>query len=503
MNSSLKFEFPANLTVEKFISQLNNEVNSQLIAKRKCLKIYYDSFDWRLYSYGIVCEFVKSTLTLRTIKTNVVIANVELNKVPRFSQQFEQEQLRHQLEPILEMRALLPVCTVAYKCHQLNIINEYKKTTLRLFIEEHELINHRVLLQPIKGYDSEAETVINRLSQLGLIASTEPVLLAALKQQGRKANDYSSKLAIQLNPNMRADAACKIIYSCLLKTIKANEQGTIADIDSEFLHDFRVAVRRTRSALSQLKKVLPEDISTRYNEFFSWLGQITSPTRDLDVYLLNFDQYKSSLPIEIRENLNPLYEFLLQKQQLAQQELAKNLRSTEYLTMLSEWEKTLKQPVETQPIAANAQLRIKTHADKRLWKSFKRVLHEGEAITDQSPAEDLHELRKSCKKLRYLMEFFQSLYATNKIKMLIGSLKELQEVLGDFQDCEVQEQNLGLFSEEMQAMNTPADTFLAIDNLIEHIEAHRREIRSHFAEKFAEFKQEETLATFKLLFKQR
>jgi CHAD domain-containing protein len=502
MNKSLQFKFPINLTVAQFISELNNEVNSRLVSKQSRLKTYYDSFDWRLYSSGIIGEFVKSTLTLTTIKNNTVIASVALNKVPRFSQQFEHEQLRHQLEPILEMRALLPVCAVAYKCHQLNIVNENKKTVLRLFIEEHEQINHRLLLQPIKGYDHEAETVIKLLtSQLGLITSTEPVLLAALKQQGRKVNDYSSKLAIPLQAAMRADVACKIIYSCLLKTIKANEQGTIADTDSEFLHDFRVAVRRTRSALSQLKNVLPEDISTRYTVFFSWLGTITSPTRDLDVYLLTFDQYKSSLPAEMREHLNPLHDYLLQKQQQVQQELAKNLHSAKYLTTLSAWEQELKQPVATHPVAANAKLSIKQLADKRLWKNFNRVLQEGNAITDQSPAEDLHELRKSCKKLRYLMEFFQSLYTSNKIKMLIGSLKGLQEVLGDFQDCTVQEHNLRLFSEEMQAMNTPTETFLAIDTLIKNLDIHRREIRSHFAEKFAEFKQEETLVTVKLLFK--
>jgi CHAD domain-containing protein len=501
MNKSLQFKFPPNLTVAQFISELNNEVNSRLVSKQSRLKTYYDSFDWRLYSEGMVCEFVKSTLTLKTIKNDTVIASVEVNKVPRFSQQFEQEQLRQQLEPILEMRALLPVCTVAYKCHQLNIVNDHKKTVLRLFIEEHEQIKHRLLLQTIKGYDHEAETVIHLLSQLGLIASTEPVLLAALKQQGRKANNYSSKLAIQLTADMRADVACKIIYSCLLKTIKANEQGTIADTDSEFLHDFRVAVRRTRSALSQLKNVLPDDISSRYAEFFSWLGTITSPTRDLDVYLLTFDQYKSSLPIEMREHLNPLHEFLLQKQHQVQQELAKNLHSAKYLTTLSAWEQVLNQPIEEHPVAANAELTIKKLADKRLWKSFKRVLQEGEAITDESPAEDLHELRKSCKKLRYLMEFFQSLYMVDKIKILISSLKGLQEVLGDFQDCTIQEHNLTLFSEEMQTMNTSVETVLAIDTLIENLDIHRGEIRSHFAEKFAEFTQEETLATFKLLFK--
>jgi CHAD domain-containing protein len=501
MNKSLQFTFPTDLTVAQFISELNNEVNSRLVSKQSRLKTYYDSFDWRLYSDGIVCEFVKSTLTLTTIKNNTVIASVEVDKVPRFSQQFEQQQLRHQLEPILEMRALLPVCTVAYKCHQLNIVNDNKKTVLRLFIEEQEQINHRLLLKTIKGYDHEAETVIKLLSQLGLIASTEPVLLAALKQQDRKANDYSSKLAIQLTADMRADVACKIIYSCLLNTIKANEQGTIADTDSEFLHDFRVAVRRTRAALSQLKNVLPDDISSRYTKFFSWLGTITSPTRDLDVYLLTFEQYKSSLPIEMRESLNPLHEFLFKKQQLAQQELAKNLHSAKYLTTLSAWEQTLNQPIEIHPVAANGKLTIKKLADKRLWKSFKRVLQEGKAISEKSPAEDLHELRKSCKKLRYLMEFFQSLYITDKIKMLIGSLKELQEVLGDFQDCTIQEHNLMLFSEEMQAMNTPTETVLAIDTLIENLDIHRGEIRSHFAEKFAEFTQEETLATFKLLFK--
>ena len=61
---------------------------------------------------------------------------------------------------------------------------------------------------------------------------------------------------------MRADIASKFIYSHLLKAIKDNEQGTIADTDSEFLHDFRVAVRRTRTGLSQLKVVLPDNIST-------------------------------------------------------------------------------------------------------------------------------------------------------------------------------------------------------------------------------------------------
>ncbi|MFC1662475.1 CHAD domain-containing protein, partial [Gemmatimonadota bacterium] len=39
--------------------------------------------------------------------------------------------------------------------------------------------------------------------------------------------------------------------------MRANEVGMLKNLDSEFLHDFRVAVRRTRSGLTQLKGVFP------------------------------------------------------------------------------------------------------------------------------------------------------------------------------------------------------------------------------------------------------
>jgi CHAD domain-containing protein len=128
------------------------------------------------------------------------------------------------------------------------------------------------------------------------------------------------------------------------------------------------------------------------------------------------------------------------------------------------------------------------------------VLQEGNEISVASPAKALHDLRKSCKKLRYLMEFFQSLYAEEHIKQLIKNLKGLQEVLGDFQDYAVQEENLKLFSEEMMELKIPANTFLAMGVLIQDLDAHRCKAREEFASKFEVFKQEENRLTFKLLF---
>ncbi len=77
------------------------------------------------------------------------------------------------------------------------------------------------------------------------------------------------------------------IYQALLDNINRNIPGVLADWDTEFLHDLRVAIRRTRSGLSLVKKVLPDAVVARFKRDFGLLGSLTGPTRDLDVYLLN------------------------------------------------------------------------------------------------------------------------------------------------------------------------------------------------------------------------
>ena len=53
-------------------------------------------------------------------------------KVPAFSQQFQSEKIRSTLDPLLEMRALLPMCTLDYEVYYLNLINNDEKTVVAL-----------------------------------------------------------------------------------------------------------------------------------------------------------------------------------------------------------------------------------------------------------------------------------------------------------------------------------------------------------------------------------
>jgi CHAD domain-containing protein len=294
--------------------------------------------------------------------------------------------------------------------------------------------------------------------------------------------------------------AVKIIYATLLQAIKLNEQGTINAIDTEFLHDFRVAIRRTRAGLSQLKAALPADMTNRYSQHFAWLGQITGTPRDLDVYLLNFPAYQAALPAEMQVALLPLRDFLQRKQAVAQQELSKYLRSKKYLMPLIAWEQYLNLPAEKSITPEVVELSVKQLADLRIRKVYQRVIKQGSVITEQSPDTALHELRKTCKKLRYLIEFFQSLYPPAEIKALIKNLKELQELLGDFQDCAVQKLALQHFSEEMRESGCSQQTFTAIEKLLQVLETKSCKARADFSGCFTVFAAPENRSMFKALF---
>jgi CHAD domain-containing protein len=63
-------------------------------------------------------------------------------------------------------------------------------------------------------------------------------------------------------------------------------------------------------------------------------------------------------------------------------------------------------------------------ARKFIRKRYKKVIKRGRAITEDTPYDVFHSLRIDCKKLRYLLEFFASLFPANKMILLIGQLKK-------------------------------------------------------------------------------
>jgi CHAD domain-containing protein len=517
MRSPVSFAVESEAAAEEALLSLQARFPTHLEPAPLFRSTYFDTFDWRLHRKGgtLAASSVEggTILTWRTAETTSALRLLS-TKVPAFAQDFPLGPFQDELARVIEMRRLLPVVTVETEGRVLRLLDGQDKTVARAVFQDARVedpaahggvrdIATMLRILPVRGYDAQFETILHFVdSSMGLPRVEASELALALAAIGRAPGDYSSKLRLELDPTMRADEAARIIHRTLLATIRANEEGTRHDLDSEFLHDFRVAVRRTRSALRQIKGVYPPEVVDQFSDEFRWLGQITGPTRDLDVYLLKMADYEATLPTPVVENLQPLVEFLRHRQRGEQSRLALSLVEERYRALISSWQHFLDEPIAPETGLPNAQRPIREVSSERIWKVYRNVLSNGRAIGLDTPPEALHRLRIECKKLRYLLEFFRSLYDAGQIEQMVGALKQLQDNLGDFNDYQVQQESLGAFAGQMlESGATQAETLMAMGRLVERLEAGQARERQRFAKRFRQFAAKKNHARFKRLFK--
>ena len=183
-------------------------------------------------------------------------------------------------------------------------------------------------------------------------------------------------------------------------------------------------------------------------------------------------------------------------------DLVKQLASARYHKLITDWHAYLTSPLPRHSSLPNALRPVIYLASERIWRMFRRVIREGEAIQPDSPPEDLHELRKSCKKLRYLMEFFLSLFPQKQTKRLINALKSLQDQLGEYQDLHVQLASLTTIRAQMIAEGVASERMLvAFGLIIQTIDQRQEEVRAMFSTRFTDFADRKYRDSFAALFK--
>jgi len=486
----------------------HNFVSDPAVKKKED---YLDTFDRRLYHDNLVLLKESGTYYLKKLNDGSTLALLPGgSKIDaKFWWEFPKCHLRQELKPRIDIRALLLLAKVERSVETLRLLNEDKKTVLFVYVKNLRVLSAAkkptaVILQikSVRGYEQEAQRFKKYLHTLGLKHTHGDILSATGQNQGRFPLNYSSKINVHLKPNMKAAQAVKVILANLLQTMKANEFGIKEDIDTEFLHDFRVAVRRTRSALTQIKNVFPPDIANRFKEDFSKIGKATNLLRDLDVYLLTESRYKEMLPEDLRAGLDSMFKSKALKRKKACKQCEKFLLSDSYKEIISTWESFLKSPDTNSEEAQDCEMPIIKIAKKHIRKKYSKVIKLGAKIDSRSPSPMLHILRIECKKLRYLLEFFTSLFPEKDITVIIKHLKRLQDNLGDFNDLYVQQESLKNFLKNPQTgYDLPKNTTqAAIGGLISVLYQKQVSVRKKFKENFDEFSDKEISALFAKLF---
>ena len=503
-----KFNLPYEYDEQKLVKALAEHYPLKKEASVTAQLTYYDTFDWRLYNNSLELYETEKELFLKQVG-NGLAQRLKITAPPVFIQDFPESTLKKQLTPVIEMRALLKLAEVRSQFTPYRVLNEDEKTVAWLVIETVTPVGPKkaendspmqVSAKPVRGYN-EFEAVAAQLQAIGCMPTLKDTYLLALESAGRQPGDYSSKLDIQLEPQMRSDEATKILLRAMLVVMQRNEIYVKEDIDTEFLHDFRVAVRRTRSALSQIKDIFPEETTNRYKQDYATIGKLTNDLRDLDVYLLAEDSYKAMVPDVLRNDIDPLFAYLRQKRGKALETVVDGLNSKRYAAILRDWEIFLNEPPIASPRALNAAVPVIDLARDRIYKRYRRIVKAGKEILADTEDKKLHSLRIECKKLRYLMEFFASLFPAKDMARLIRQLKNLQDNLGNFNDLCVQEEYLMNIANELPLTDQQSrKTLLAVGSLVDTLHQERIRVKSEFAQTVTAFESPANRRLFKKLF---
>jgi CHAD domain-containing protein len=483
-------------------------------------RAWLDTFDWRLYRAGLTLELRtaagRAELMLSGPDGSRITAPAGRGQWPRLARSLPPGELRERLGPVTGHRALIQVARGASTVREVRVLNDDHKTVAWLAIDQISVnqpeqadVPARLAVRAVRGYQAEAEQAVAALT--GAAArQAPPVLAAVLAPAGQRPGCYSSKVDVELTAGMPATAAVAAVLLRLLDTFDANLDGTIRATDTEFLHDLRVSVRRTRSALKLAGDVLPAGLADRFQPEFKWLGDLTTPTRDLDVYLLGFDTMAAGLVAAAPGELLPFRGYLARRRVAARRRLLRGLRSERLATLRQEWRAALtalaadgfsprastpsprastpSPRVSRAPDAAAAAPAIGEFAAARIARAHRKVLKRGRTITPESPPERLHDLRKRCKELRYLLEFFASLHEPAAHQRVLRQLKGLQDCLGDFQDTQIQQHEIREAAAQMMKQpDTPATALLAMGEVAAGVAARERAARADFASRFADF----------------
>ena len=462
-------------------------------------RVLLDSFDRRLRSAGLRAERPagrRAAPRLTVHEPGAAARRADVEPAPRLlTSELPPGPVRARLAGVLEERALLPVVRVRSAVVPVAVLNGDAKTVVRLAIERAEAVQAsqriplapRLVVEPVLGYDDEYEKTLRVLrDRLGLEPVRHDVYDEAVAAVGGRLEALPSKPRVKLAHGARAEAAAAEVLTQLAAIAEANVPGTLADLDTEFLHDLRVSVRRARSVLRELKRVHDPDERAHLRTELKWVQSLTGPVRDLDVQLHKWDELTAPLASERAADLEALRGLLQRRRARELAKLRRGLRSKRFAAALGAW-RALATTSPDSEAAPDAGVPIEALAAHRIRRVYRRMVRDGSAIDDDSPGEALHDLRKRGKELRYLLEMFGGLFEPKVVKPMISTLKDLQDVLGDFQDGEVEVEMMQALGDDLAAEPGGPAALIALGPVLDALLAGQRAAREQFAGRFAPF----------------
>jgi triphosphatase len=214
-----------------------------------------------------------------------------------------------------------------------------------------------------------------------------------------------------------------------------NEGAALAG-DGEAIHQMRVAVRRLRSVLAAVRSMLPAKQYQWVKDELRWLAGSLRAARDWEVFAMDLMAPVRSV-VHTGPDLGNLVEAAKQRQQAAYEAARKAIESRRYsesvLKMVRWFETCGWRDQRVSEHSAPLFSSITEIAPLLIERRWRQAMNRCRHFAELSSAER-HQFRIALKNLRYILEFFESLFDATPVRTLIKRLKGLQEGLGQLND---------------------------------------------------------------------
>ena len=290
-------------------------------------------------------------------------------------------------------------------------------------------------------------------------------------------------------PLGQSDLAIQLAYRHLqnqFQELLAEEPRAWEGLDSEGVHQMRVATRRLRAAFRAFAIVLPARPIASFNAEFRWLARVLGAVRDLDVQQENLERQTGKMPPEDVGCLQQYRRHLADQWRRARRQLLTSLESVRYRQLIERFTAFLERGPSQAAARITRDVTVGVAAVQFVDEQLKKVLNRGRRLTVESTSEQYHDLRIQGKRLRYLFEFFAPVYG-EALAPFIRRLKQLQELLGEVQDAHVATTQLRQYADQVPVRVKSRRLLISLGQLISVQLAGAATRREEFHQAWREF----------------
>ncbi len=460
----------------------------------------YDTPDRRLWAADLVLSRHGRHLALyrrHHLGTGEAVAEQAWRAIelPRLLAQWPGGLLKEALLPVVQVRALLPLLTCRVERHPGVRLDDQGKIVVRLEARIAALASEErrlwLVVEGLRGYDPQQQEAMQALRDRGWQqAGEEPMARLA----GEAVGEPKQALQLISDGDQPAGPGLRAFLGRALHRLGELEQGVVEDIDSEFLHQHRVLLRRVRALSTPMRSVFAEPDAQRIKALLAAWAHASNPLRDLDVWLLAREDHASLVPEGLRPGLAAFFAGIARDRATAQRELAQRLASPAHHHERDEFARLLASPDQ----GPDAEERLAQLTLRQTWKAYRRMAVAASVVEASTSVGEVHQVRLRCKKLRYLLDACVSFSAPEDHRRLHDQLKAVQAVLGSFNDTAMQ--SAALLS-RVQATGPEAATQLAVGALLGALDRQHEALRHRMLLGLAELVSPNTRNRYRRLFR--